>query len=379
MSSSTALPGMAAHLSANGLIGITWAGVALGITFTSIRIAIRLQRLKNLRIDDYFVLLGLALLITNAVLQTIQAPHLYYMLRHPAGEDIKHHYMVYVHLEFVIIGLFWSILWSIKGSFLALYWMISEGLPRYRRVCVGIAIFLFLTYFGCWLASALNCHPPSNYFKYGQCSKPADLRGSVISISYSTAVDIITDLMIMGLPLRILWKAKITRPQKVGLGVVFCVGFIIISISIVRAVQITGKVYSDQVSLAVWSTTESSICTFIILAVIVGCLPPFKSFISRNTSTKQYPYGSSRYTGNRYDRSTASGRHRHSLVAESLSEVPLENMKRYHELGYESHGPNVHITGGRDGQDSPRNASWIRMPEDEPSGEIRMVKEFVSS
>lgn len=66
----------------------------------------------------------------------------------------------------------------------------------------------------------------------------------------------------MALPLRILWKAKITRQQKIGLGVVFCVGFIIIATAIVRAIEITGRAYSDQVGLAIWSIAESSICTF---------------------------------------------------------------------------------------------------------------------
>ncbi|KAE8415081.1 hypothetical protein BDV36DRAFT_311240 [Aspergillus pseudocaelatus] len=374
MSSSTAPQGVATHLSANGLIGITWAGVALGVAFTSIRVAIRLQRMKHLLADDYFVLFALALLITNAVLQTIQAPHLYYMTLTPTEKDIKYHSLRYVHLEFVIIGLFWSVLWSIKGSFLALFWMISDGLPKYRRACAAIAIFTFIAYVGCWLASALNCHPPSDYFKFGKCTKPADIKGSVISISYSTAVDIITDLMIMGLPLRILWKAKITRQQKIGLGVVFCVGFIIIATAIVRAIEITGRAYSDQVGLAIWSIAESSI------SVIVGCLPPFKSFISRNSSTNQYPYGSSGYTGNRYDRSATSARKKRSLITTSLSEVPLplEDMKSYRDLGYDSHRQNVHITGGVDGQDNLGNTSWFKMSDDEPRGEIRMVKEFVS-
>ncbi|KNG81232.1 hypothetical protein ANOM_009221 [Aspergillus nomiae NRRL 13137] len=371
MSSFTAPQGVATHLSANGLIGVTWTGVALGVAFTSIRIAIRVQRMKHLLADDYFVLFGLALLITNAVLQTIQAPHLYYMSLTPTGEDIKYHALRYVHLEFVIIGLFWSILWCIKGSFLALFWMISDGLPKYRRVCAAISIFTFLAYVGCWIASALNCHPPSDYFRFGKCTKPADLRGSVISISYSTAVDIITDLMIMGLPLRILVKSKITRQQKIGLGVVFCVGFIIIAIAVVRAVQITGKAYSDQVNLAIWSIAESSI------SVIVGCLPPFKSFISRNSSTNQYPYGSSGYAVNHYDRSATSARKKRSLIT-SLSEVPLplHDMKPYRDLGYESHRQNVHITGGVDGQDNPGNTSWFKTSDDEPRGEIRMVKEF---
>lgn len=58
--------------------------------------------------------------------------------------------------------------------------------------------------------------------------------------------------------------------------------------------------------------------------------------------------------------------------------LPLEDMKSYRDLGYESHRQNVHITGGVDGPDGLGNTSWFKTSEDEPRGEIRMVKEFVS-
>jgi hypothetical protein len=64
----------------------------------------------------------------------------------------------------------------------------------------------------------------------------------------------------MSLPLRILWNARINSKQKVGLVIVFSLGFIIIAAAIVRAVEISGKAYSDQAALAVWSIAESSIC-----------------------------------------------------------------------------------------------------------------------
>lgn len=168
MSSTDSLQGVANSLPARGLIAITWVGVALGIVFASTRIAIRIRRLNRLLADDYFVLLALALLITNAALQTVQTPHLYYTALTPTGPDIEHHGNQYVRWEFAIIGLFWSVLWSIKGSFLALFWMLTEGMPRYRWVCCGLGAFATAAYTVCWLLSALNCHPPGNYFQFGR-------------------------------------------------------------------------------------------------------------------------------------------------------------------------------------------------------------------
>lgn len=159
--------GVATTLSVDGLIAITWTGAALGILFTAIRITIRLTQMKRLLTDDYFVLLALAFLIVNAVLQTLQAPHLYYLALDLTGPDIIYHGTLYTCYEFAIIGLFWSVLWAIKGSFLALFWIISDNLPQYRRAWWATTIFAVLAYIGCWLASVFTCHPASNYFKFG--------------------------------------------------------------------------------------------------------------------------------------------------------------------------------------------------------------------
>ncbi|KAJ5971471.1 uncharacterized protein N7479_001389 [Penicillium vulpinum] len=162
--------GVVTELSVSDLVAITWAGAGLGILFTSARIAVRIVYMKRLLADDYFMLLALTFLITNAILQTLQAPHLYYMVLNTTGPDIVHHGLRYTFYEFAIIGIFWSVLWSVKASFLALFWMISNGLPRYRRVWWATVVFAALAYIGCWVASVYTCHPPSNYFKFGRKS-----------------------------------------------------------------------------------------------------------------------------------------------------------------------------------------------------------------
>ncbi|KAL2812934.1 hypothetical protein BJX63DRAFT_432225 [Aspergillus granulosus] len=338
--------GVATQLSERGLIAVTWTGAGLGIVFTGLRLAIRITRMKRLLADDYFILLALFFLIANAILQTLQAPHLYYIILTPLSGDLVHHATMYVHYMFVIIGLFWSVLWSVKAAFLALFWGMTDNVPHYRRWWWAIAAFCFLSYAGCWIASAFTCHPPSDYFKFAKCTKDIDQQGSIISISYSTAVDILSDLMIMGFSLKMVWSTRITFHQKIGLGVVFSLGAIIIAFAIVRAINITGRAYSDQAGLAVWSIAESSI------SVIVGCLPPFKTFLSRNNSTY-----ASRYPPT-YDRSGFSARQKRSLThTTSWSEMPLEG-------DYELTVPKARIAAG----------SRNRGPSD--VGEIRVTQGF---
>lgn len=172
---------VAQSLSLNGLLTVIWVGTALGIIFSVTRMYIRIKRMGRLLPDDYFVLLALAFLICNAILMTIQGPSLYYTALTPTGPDILYHGTKYVRYEFAIIGIFWSILWSIKGSFLALYWMITGGLPRYRWVWIGVTTFTIATYIVCWLLSALNCHPPSSYFQLGKSSQTTRLHGLLLN------------------------------------------------------------------------------------------------------------------------------------------------------------------------------------------------------
>ncbi|KAL4933184.1 uncharacterized protein BDV17DRAFT_286864 [Aspergillus undulatus] len=305
--------GVATRLSEDGLIAVAWAGAGLAVLFTGARLAIRLARLKRPLADDYFIILALFFLVFNAVLQTLQAPHLYYVALIPTGDDIAHHAVMYLRFMFAIIGLFWTVLWSVKASLLALFWVMTDSLPHYRRWWWALVAFCIASYAGCWFASGFTCHPPSSFFQFLQCRKPIDRRGSVATIAYSTAVDIFTDLLIMGFSLWIVWSTSVTMRQKVGLFTVFSLGFIIIAFAVLRAINITGKTYTDQAAIAVWGIAESSI------SVIVGCLPPFKTFLSRRTAiyASRYPLG---YGSNGVPYSQG-----HSVVQATASrEPPLE-------------------------------------------------------
>ena len=62
-----------------------------------------------------------------AVLQTLQIPNLYDVERARAGQQLPGSSLTwngdrYIQYEFCILGLFWTVLWSVKGSWLAMYW-----------------------------------------------------------------------------------------------------------------------------------------------------------------------------------------------------------------------------------------------------------------
>ena len=85
-------------------------------------IARTLIRVKAERLgyDDYWIYLAYLILCINAALQTVQTPYIYHMVRvraglEPTGEGFLKDGNIYLRYEFAIIGLFWSILWSVSA------------------------------------------------------------------------------------------------------------------------------------------------------------------------------------------------------------------------------------------------------------------------
>ena len=165
--------GLAGKLPESGLIGVTWAGIGIAACLVCARTLIRIKKIEKLHIDDYFIYAAFTVLVVNAILQTLQAPYAYDLARLGAGlapydTAMYNSGQAYVRYEFTIIGLFWTVLWLVKGSFLAFFYKLFDGLPTYRRMWWIVVVFAFLSYAGCWILSINVCHPPSSYFTFGE-------------------------------------------------------------------------------------------------------------------------------------------------------------------------------------------------------------------
>ena len=155
-----------------GLIAIVWCSVGLAGMFVIARTYLRIARVKGLGIEDYFIYFAYFMLIVNAILQTVQVSDLYYIDRvkaglQPPGSLLTWYGNQYIKYEFCVLGSFWTILWSVKACWLAMYWRLFDGLHRYRGWWKAVTLFVFTTYAGCWAASSLVCHPVSAFFHFG--------------------------------------------------------------------------------------------------------------------------------------------------------------------------------------------------------------------
>jgi hypothetical protein len=181
------------------LLAVVWTSFSVAFLLVILRTAIRFKVMTRLTMEDYWIFLALATLLTSCILQTIQLPSLYYMLAIIAGvipisTELISAVENYLRFEFAIMVLFWTVLWCVKASFLALYFKLFQELAMYRRAWYILAAFTLCGYAGCWITLSTSCHPISNFFKFEQCNSKKDIWASRMTVYYSTAIDIFTDL-----------------------------------------------------------------------------------------------------------------------------------------------------------------------------------------
>lgn len=92
------------------------------ITVVIARTLIRIIKTERLGYDDYWIYLAYFILCVNALLQTMQTPYFYRLVRvnaglEPADESFLTDGNAYLRYEFTIIGLFWSVIWSVSARF----------------------------------------------------------------------------------------------------------------------------------------------------------------------------------------------------------------------------------------------------------------------
>lgn len=314
------------------LLILIWVCFSGAFLLVALRTVIRIRSPTSSRIvplEDCWLFLALASLLTLCILETIQLPSLYYITGILAGvvpitsaEDIISQTEHYLRFQFPIIILFWTVLWSVKAAFLALYWRLFRDLTWYRRAWYALAVFTFLAYGGCVTTLSLSCGPDvRNFFAFNKCAGPRNVWSSNFSVYFSTAVDVFTDLCIMAMPLRLIYNVKVTLKQKIGLVCVFSLGFVMIVFSIIRANQtLVQQGFVNLTLLMIWSSLAASI------SVLVGSLPALKVLITTRARATDNRSGSGGSRGTTRPKTSSFGTHTKSV--KSVKSVALGSLRR---------------------------------------------------
>ncbi|KAI9839027.1 MAG: hypothetical protein M1837_002281 [Sclerophora amabilis] len=268
-----------------GMLAIVWIGFAVAAILTAARLYIRHVKLRRFFWDDAFHVFALVTLLTSAFVYSWMVHVIYDIGLAVTGMkmlDVKffdYDVPQFFRYQFGTILLFWITLWSVKISFLLFYRRFFDGLTKHIIAWWLVMIFTVGAFIGCCITFLTVCGTTANWFKVVQCGTYPSLIRMAESIKFSTAVDIISDVMIMALPLRILCTLRITTRQKIGLAGLFSLAIIIITFAIVRAAKSSGTLVPNDISSLVKSDpTTLTLYTILeaTVAVIVSCLPTFR-------------------------------------------------------------------------------------------------------
>jgi hypothetical protein len=106
------------------------------------------------------------------------------------------------------------------------YYRIVRGIKRLKITYNVIMILIVIWTFGQLLITATQCIPIAALWdKTILDAKCTQL--SPVALSWMPAIgNIVTDVIILVLPLPVVWRLKLPRQQKIGLLAVFCLGFV---------------------------------------------------------------------------------------------------------------------------------------------------------
>ncbi|KAF2139550.1 uncharacterized protein K452DRAFT_62192 [Aplosporella prunicola CBS 121167] len=263
--------------------------IAVISTVVTARFIIRIWKRKGPQIEDFLVLLSFGLFLALTISYIIVTPPMFRVYNVEMGKAPPYPTMIddavfMVKIFFYNTMLLWFTLWTVKFSLLALYRRLMTNLRTYIILWWILVIFCALTLIGAVISNITSCHSMRAWFTPGLCTTPRDINAQIASLYYAFAVDVLTDLLIMALPIRLIWNLQMPRMEKAGIGALFCTGFVCIIIAIIRVVQIGTRAGNNSTPssswLALWAIVESAI------AVFIGCCPAFAAFYrtKRNTS-----------------------------------------------------------------------------------------------
>ncbi|KAF4457683.1 hypothetical protein F53441_443 [Fusarium austroafricanum] len=161
---------------------------------------------------------------------------------------------------FTVSACLWFCLWSTKFSLLWMYKKLLVQLPFYTKLWYALVGFCALSLIGNIITLFLACSSMEAWFAVGKCTTPRDVKAAAVSMWFAYAVDVLTDLLIMLLPLRLIFTLQIPLSRKCSIAALFCLGWICIIASTVRVTQIGQPGGQPTVPwLALWETIEAAI------------------------------------------------------------------------------------------------------------------------
>ncbi|CAG8974562.1 hypothetical protein HYALB_00004358 [Hymenoscyphus albidus] len=140
---------------------------------------------------------------------------------------------------------------------------------RFSRICYTLLVINVCFYTASVIASALSCRP---YKRIWDKLVPGTCINTMILDVTSSAINVLSNIIILLLPQHIIWRLQMTLKRKIGVALVFGVGIICVASALGRLVATVEYFQSPDVSyhvsaVGIWCLSEMT------CLLIVCCCP----------------------------------------------------------------------------------------------------------
>jgi hypothetical protein len=273
------------RISASAFIGVMWAGVSITLLFVIFRILVRLISFHKVFSDDYLVTGAWLMFLASSIFWQVSYKPVFeqYSLRSADAEDNPQFLMSLTRsLKFQVAEqiLFYTSLWTVKLSFLIFFRRLGlkvRGFKIWWWIVTGLTIATWVTTFG---VIQYKCEVGNIAEIFGKCGEQGSISFDWKTIHYNTATDVITDALIITIPVLLLWNVQISMRKKLALLGIFSLTLITIVFSIIRvAVVTTSHIQPNIPWVFLWGNIEVSI------SLIVACLGSFRQLFTKRSAT----------------------------------------------------------------------------------------------
>lgn len=266
----------AARVNSQAFSGIMWGGTAASLCFLIFRVFVRLRYFRILYADDFFVLTAWIMLLANSITWQTQQAALYDSFKLSEGQlqptaDILAAEQSLLRANLAVLILFLFCLWSVKISLLVFFRRLGHqvrGQKIWWWFVVGSTI---LTWAICISVLPYWCLLGSADYILTQCGASYQQSFTRDTFHYQTAADVVTDAMILSIPILMMWNVRIAWGRKLALMGLFSLTIIAIIVSILRVTLVSSSKHQlDTTWLYMWSNIDMAV------AIIVACLASFR-------------------------------------------------------------------------------------------------------
>jgi hypothetical protein len=280
----------------------------LTTVFVTLRTIVRFKILHRLSADDVLIIFAWMMTLTNVALFQWINDGMYLdnamaaLVLMPTPEIIAKANQ-WLKVDAATLVLFYSSLWAVKLSFLLFFRRLYHQI-RWLQIYWWIVLAINVaTWIVCVGTIPWACLIPPFEVIIQHCASEAKADFNRHVLYSSTAMDLLSDLLILSIPLSVLWGVHISRTRKVALGAIFSLTIITMTIAIIRAALVTTATTADLDTpwVVLWSFIEQCIGKrrhLILLkptngqpAVMVGCLAFFKTLFTNShppSTPRQY-------------------------------------------------------------------------------------------